>query len=407
MTSSASHKASFALIRGPLRDPIPLLARLREDDPVHWVPGLDAWLVTRHEDVRQLFADGRLTTDARAYERYEPPTEPGADRWFSELSFRSTASDPDSLGRRLVSAALTPRSVARIEHRIQEVVDHFAEQLRERTGVVDLLGSFTSPVAATVMGRILGVPPKVGHEDAFQKLARRATRIVRPVLSRSKRRDTERAMVEMCDYVQSLAASRQRAPRPDLISDLLRASRGGASASVEDVVRVVAVLVAAGVGTTADGCARALRALLRHPEELASLREDPSLVPAAVDELLRYDGGVAFMPRYVLEGFDLRGRELRPGQLVVLSVIAANRDPRVFPEPDRLDFRRETRPALTFGLGPHYCIGANIARTELRLMLLAALEFLPERARLLEDEIVWTEKGLLSQIRTLPVDFGA
>ena len=164
-------------------------------------------------------------------------------------------------------------------------------------------------------------------------------------------------------------------------------------------------LIAPGTGTPGVACARALRSLLLHPSQLALLRSDPSLLANAVDELLRYDSGLAFFPRYVLEDFELRGHRLQEGQLVALSLVGANRDPRVFPDPDRLDLRRDVSRALSFGHGPHYCPGANVALVELRLMLGAALDLLPPNARLLEDQISWSSRGFMGQIKSLPVDF--
>jgi cytochrome P450 len=188
----------------------------------------------------------------------------------------------------------------------------------------------------------------------------------------------------------------------DLISDLLNAPGASASATAEDVTRVIAGLVSAGTGTTSVACARALRSLLKHPERLSFLRSDPALLQNAVEELLRYDSGLIVMPRCVVEDFDLGGKALRRGQLALLGLMSANRDPRIFCEPDALDLRRDTREAVSFGHGTHYCIGANIARMELGLMREAALELMPPGARLLEDEIRWSKNGLMSQIKSLP-----
>lgn len=395
-----------SILAGASRDPLPMLSLLREENPLYWIPGLDAWLVTRHEDVRRLFTDRRLTTDPRTHQHYQAPTEPGAARWLSEMPFRSTPSDPESLGRRLVSAALTPRAVERMAEQVADVVEQCAGPLRGRKGRVDLHGEYAVPASATAIGRILGVPAKDDDERRFGMLARSATRAIRPILSDKKRQKMERAGVEVSEYVLSLVEERRREPRADLISDLVAASRDGAAARVEDIVRVVAGLVSAGTGTTATACTRALRALLQNSAELELLRGDRSLLPSAVNELLRYDSGLIVMPRYVAEDFELHGRPFRTGQLVALGLMSANRDPRVFEEPDRLDLRRETKGSLSFGLGPHYCIGSNVARLELRLMLDAALDFLPEDARLLEDEIEWSSRGVMSQIQTLPVDFG-
>jgi cytochrome P450 len=390
------------IITGSASDPAPVIAHLREHDPVYWLPGLDAWLVTRHEDVRLLFSEPRLTADPRVYDRYKAATDP----WLSEMPFRSTTPDGQCPERRLVASALTPRAVARFRTCVRDVVEQFAAPLRGRTGLVDLVGEFTVPVSATAIGRILGVPPKDEDENRFRELAVHATAMIRPFLSEKKQQRSERAAAEMGEYVLALVTERCAAPREDFISDLLKASDGGSSA-IADVTRGIAGLVSAGTGTTSVACGRALRTLLTHPDQLTLLRCDHSLLPNAVEELLRYDSGLIVMPRYVLEDLNLRGRALRRGQLVLLSLMGANRDPRVFREPDTLDLRRETRGSLSFGHGTHYCIGANIARMELCLMIEAALELIPPGARLLEEKIRWSQKGFNNQIKSLPVDFAS
>jgi len=163
--------------------------------------------------------------------------------------------------------------------------------------------------------------------------------------------------------------------------------------------------VATGTNTPGNAASRGLLSLLRHPDQLDLLRGNRALLPNAIEELLRYDSGLVAMARYVLEDFELRGRTLKKGQLVILSLTGANRDPRVFPDPERIDVRRDIRASMAFGHGPHYCVGINIARTELQMMLDAALDFLPPRPFLLEDQIRWSSKGLMSQLKSLPVDF--
>jgi cytochrome P450 len=389
-----------------MQDPTPYFARLREQDPVHLLPILDAWLVTRHDDVLELFSDTRVTTDPSVYEAYETPTGPDAERWLMRIPFRSSASGGESLGRRLVSAALRPRAVSRLEERCREVVERFAAPLRGSRGVVDLKKEFIDPISATAIGRILGVLAKAEDERRFGQLARRATRSIRPIMSPKARRKCETATIEMCEYVLELVEERRRAPEDDMLSDLLRASEGDPSVTTDDVVKVVAGLVAAGTGTTAVACAWALRSLFLHPDQLCLLREDRSLLENAIGELLRYDSGVIVMPRYAREDLQVRGCSISEGQLVVLSILGANRDPSVFQDPDRLDLRRDTRRAVSFGHGHHYCVGVNIARLEMRLMLDALLEILPPDARLLEDQIHWSARGMMSQLGSLPVDFG-
>jgi len=382
-----------------------VIAGLREQDPVHWISGLDVWFVTRHEDVKRLFADPRVTADPRHYERYVAPTEPGAERWLADPPFIASKPGTPSRARRLVGPALTPRAVAAMERGIWSVVEQFAARLRKRTGTIDLVAEFTKPIPGAVIGRILGVPPKSEDEARFHKLSRHMVRSVNPILTEKKRRKTERATIEICEYLLELVHERRERPRKDLISDLVRRCDAQGISS-EASVQIISGLVSAGTETITLAATRALRTLLQHPDHLAQLRRHRELLPGAVEELLRYDMGLLGMPRYVLEDLELRGRSLRKGQLVVLSFMGAHRDPRAFDRPDHLDLQRETKNLIAFGHGHHHCIGANVARSELRLMLDAALEFLPVHAHLQEDQIRWGGFGILDRIKSLPVDFG-
>lgn len=385
-------------------DPGPAIDRLRERDPVHWVEALGVWFVTRHADVRRLFADPRLTPDVRAWERHRSYAADDPAQHFDN-PFHDDAPGEAGRARRIVSAALTPRAVARMEVLMGEVVESFAAPLRGRQGVVDLLDSFASPIPGTVIGRITGVPAKGADEERFRELARKTVRSVNPILSDEKRRRTEQAHRELFAYVRGLAFERLMEPRDDLISDLLQVSAGGSTDVVEDVVGIVAALVATGTEATVLAATRALYALLRHPDQLALLRADRALLPEAVEELLRFDAGLTEMPRYALVDFELHGAKIRKGQMLVLSMAAAHRDPRVYPDPTRLDLRRAPRDLVVFGFGPHYCIGASLARAELRMMLGAALDFLPPGAHVLEDRVRWSAKGLANRIKSLPVSF--
>jgi cytochrome P450 len=385
------------------RDATTAIDRLRESDPVHWSDELAAWIVTRHDDVRLLFADARLTPDPRARSRPDGESDPTV-RWTAENPFLG---EDRARARRLVSAALTPRAVARMEHQVAEVVEQFAAPLGSRTDVVDLLAEFAAPIPGIVISRITGIPPKGTDEERFRVLARKTVRGVNPTLSTFKRESTERHTAEMFDYVRALAIERVVTPRDDLISDLLAASGGRSPEAVEEIVRVVGALVSTGTEATALAATRAIRTLLQHPDQLALLRAQRMLLPRAVEELLRWDSGLSEMPRYALETFELRGKTIAKGQVVILSLLGAHRDPRVFTFPNRLDLRRVPRDSIGFGYGEHYCIGAPLARAELRLMVAAALDFLPPHARLLEDRVRWSTKALTGRIKSLPVDFGA
>jgi cytochrome P450 len=382
----------------------PLIADLREHEPVCWMPGLDAWVVTRHEDVRLLCVEPRLTADASAHQHYQAPTDAKAARWLSAIPFRATPADPESVGRRLVYRTLTPRAIERTRHRIQEVVEEFAAPLRLRDDVVDLAREFAKPVSVTAIGRLLGIPREGETATRFRNLPR-AARNIKPFLSAKQREEAERAGVEVSEFVLDLIETRRETLREGIITDLLAAPGADERSTDENIVRVVAALMSTGTNTPGNAAARGLMLLLQHPDQLDLLRSDRALLPNAVEELLRYDSGLVAMPRYVLEDIELRGRTLKKGQLVILSLTGANRDPRVFPDPERIDILRDTRASMAFGHGPHYCVGINIARTELHMMFDAALDFLPPKARILEDQVRWGSKGLMSKVKSLPVDF--
>jgi cytochrome P450 len=388
-------------------DPAGVVARMRDQDPVHFIPGLNAWMVTRYDDVRDLFTNENVTNDRRAWERSTLPPEGTVGRWLAENNFFAAASKAHARLRGLVAAALTPRAVKRMESQVREVVDQFAAPLRNRTGGVDLYAEFTEPIPNAVIGRITGVPPMGTDELRWRELGRLAVRNVSPFLTPAERAESEHAMEELCAYVRELAEKRRAHPEGDLVSDLVLAHDASDRMSNEEIVMVVASLVAAGTETTTIGGTRGIRVLLQNPEQMELLRADRSLLPNAVMELLRYDFGSLGMPRYALRDFELRGQHIRKGQLLLLSFMGAHRDPAVFPDPDQLDLRRDTKPVTIFGHGPHFCLGANLARQELAVMFDAMLDVLPPGTRVLEEQVRWAHFAIFSRMESLPVEIPA
>jgi cytochrome P450 len=293
-------------------EPYSVIARLRDQDPVHFVPGLGFWMVTRYDDVRRLFTDENATNDPRAYEHYVAPPEGSFMRWASDNGLFSLPPEEHARVRRLVSAAFTPRAVARMDAQVQEVVGQFAAPLRGRTGVVDLMAEYTDPIPNAVISRITGVAARGGEEVRFRELAQ-AT--IRGFFSfgdpESKQRGSE-AFMELAEWVRQMAEERRRSPREDLISDLVRARDRGEAMSDDEIVILVAGLLGAGSETTAIGGFVSILTLLEHPETLARLRADRSQIPKAVNEILRFAfGGGGGLPRYAVRDFELRGRQIR------------------------------------------------------------------------------------------------
>jgi cytochrome P450 len=275
--------------------------------------------------------------------------------------------------------------------------------------VVDLYAEFFEPIPNTVVSRITGVPAKEDDERRFRELGRAALSLINPLQSEQERKKALAAAAELRAWVRDMALDRRAEPREDLISDLATAHDLDDQLTIDEIVSVVTALISAGTETTVAGGVFGLRSLLHHPDVLEELRADRALLPNAVHELLRYDFGPAdWLPRYALRDFELEGRKIRKGQLLMLSFCGADRDPAVFPDPDRLDIHRDTTRLAIFGHGPHYCLGANLARQELRCMFDAALDFLPRGSALLDDEISWSESmgPLFRNLESLPVRFG-
>ena len=407
-TAAHGDTSSPILSDAYLADPIAVLAQLRQSDPVHWVPGHEFWLVTRHDDVSRLFADPNCTPDPRAWERYQPAP---VGSWRSQIEDRGLFSAPredHARQRRLVSAALTPRAVKRMEGQVLEVVEQFAAALRGRTGVIDLMEAFTNPIPNAVISRITGVPAKGDDDRRFRELAQRTIRGFPSFAPEEVKRDADEAADEMAAWVREMAEERRRHPREDFLSDLVQAHDMDDRMTNDEVVMMVAALVNAGSETTALGGTYALRALLENPQEWAKLRNHRELLDNAVMEILRYDFGVGGgLPRYAMQDFELRGKPIRKGQQLQLSFNGAHRDPEVFPNTDRFDVERDTRNVVIFGRGPHFCLGANLAKQEMRFMVDAALDFLPPGASIRHDLVEWSQMAFVRRMETLPVEFPA
>jgi hypothetical protein len=388
------------------KDPAPLVHRLRAEDPVHFVPSLGFWFVTRHDDVKRLFNDPEnATQDRGAWEHYVAPPEGSMLRWFHDNSFARQGPEAHARFRRLFNGALTPRAVRRMDTQIREVVERFAAPLRDRRGdVLDLMGDFTNPIPNAVISRVTGVPPGA-DEVRFRELAQELIRGFFPFAPPEAQASAEAALREMAAWVREMAGARRRTLGEDLISDLIRAQERDETLSDDEIVLLISVLIGAGSETTNLGGLVMIQTLLQHPEQLKRVRDDRTLVPKAVNEIMRFAfGGAAGLPRFAVRDFELRGKQIRKGQMLMLSFGGANRDPAVFDDPDHLDIERDARDLLVFGNGPHYCLGANLARQEMGAMLDAALDIVTPGSRVREDLQRFQPMGLFQRPLNLPVE---
>ena len=384
-------------------DPYPFIHRLRREDPVHQTP-FGFWFVTRHDDVKRLFNDPEnCTPDRRAWEFWQPRAQGTFMSWVEEHGFFSAPPDEHARLRKLFSAALTPRAVKRYEAQVREVVERFAAPLRAMPGKVDLMATFCNPIPNTVISRITGVPPG-DDEVRFRQVAQDTIRGLFG-FSEEERQIGVRAFTEISDWVRAMAKERRKSLGEDMISDLARAQDRGDRLTDDEIAMTVAALIGAGSETTAVGGMVTAITLLEHEDQAARVRADRSLIPNTVTEILRFGFGHAGgLPRYAVRDFEIRGKHIRKGQMLMLSFSGAGRDPEVYEDPDRFDVTREVKDLLTFGNGPHYCLGANLARQEMACMLDALLDILPPGSRFLRDEVEFTNFAFFRRPVTLPVE---
>jgi cytochrome P450 len=389
-------------------DPAPLVHALRAADPVHFVEPLGFWLVTRHDDVKRLYHDPEhVSQDKRTWERYVPPTEGTMLRWAEDHGLFVLGKEDHARIRRLVSAAFTPRAVRRMEGQIREVVERTAAPLRGRHGeVIDLLGEFANVVPNTVISRLTGVPPG-DDELRFRRIAQSVIAGFLPFTPPELRQEAESGFQELSCWVRELVAKRRAHPEEDLVTDLVHAQDADDALAEDDVVLLLSGIIGAGSETTAQGGASIVRMLLDQPEAMARLRSDRSLIARSIDEIIRYTiSGPGGTLRFARRDFELRGKRIRTGQMLMLSIGGANRDPAVYENPDVLDLDRTVRDLPTFGNGPHYCLGANLARQEMGCMLDALLDVVPPGSHLRADQLEFCDLGLFRRPINLPVQIG-
>jgi cytochrome P450 enzyme len=390
-------------------DPYPMLHRLRAEDPVHRVEPPGFWLVLRHDDVKRLFHDPEyVSNDRRLWPLHTPQPEGSMLRWAEDKGLFSASAEDHARIRRLVSAAFTPRAVRRMEGQVRQVIEHAAAPLRGRHGeVIDLKTQFTDLVPNVVISRITGVPPG-DDEERFRRLARSIITAFLPFMPDDAREESERSFEELGAWVREMVAKRRAHPEEDMVTDLVYAQDADDRLSEDDIVLLLTGILGAGSETTALGGAMIIRMLLAHPEEMQRLRDDRARIPRSIDEIVRFTlGGPVGTMRFAVRDFELRGQRIRKGEMLMLSFGGAGRDPAVYPDPDRLDLDRDVKDLLTFGNGPHFCLGASLARQEMACMLDALLDILPPGSQVCEDQMQFEERGIFRRPVNLPVEIAA
>ena len=343
---------------GILSDPYDTYDRLRTQDPVHRMRLINGWVLTRYKDVDMVLRDHRRFSKNDGRE----------DEYRSMLHH----DPPDHTRlRSLVSKAFTPRAVRELHPRVERIVDDLLNDL-EGKDRFDLIERFAFPMPVTVIAEMLGVPAQ--DMDRFKDWSNDISLTIEPSLREDQIRRVERASEELYAYFESIIEERRREPQDDMITALLNAENEGDRLTHEELLGTLVLLLVAGNETTRNLIGNGMRALLKHPDQLRKLRDNPDLLDSAINELLRYDSPVQLDGRLVHSDVEVSGHCIRAGQRILCAIGAANRDPSAFAEPEKLDIERSESSHIAFGRGIHHCLGAPLAMLEARAAFSALLD---------------------------------
>ncbi|MFE5191386.1 cytochrome P450 [Streptomyces sp. NPDC056628] len=363
-----------------LADPYPAYAELRARGRVHWFEPTNQWLVPHHADVSALLRDRRL---GRTYQhrftheefgRSAPPPEHEPFHTLNDHGMLDLEPPDHTRIRRLVSKAFTPRTVERLRPYVRDLAGELVAGLVARGGG-DLLKEVAEPLPVAVIAEMLGIP------EADRGPLRPWSADICGMYELNPAPETAakavRASEEFSDYLRELIAARRKEPGDDLISGLIAAHDEGDRLTEQEMISTAVLLLNAGHEATVNATINGWWALFRNPGQLAALRADHTLIPSAIEELMRYDTPLQLFERWVLDDIEIDGTTIPRGAEIAMLFGSANHDPAVFADPERLDLTRAENPHISFSAGVHYCIGAPLARIELAASMTALLEQAP------------------------------
>jgi cytochrome P450 len=391
------------------QDPYPTYHRLRTEAPVYWSEALGGWILTRYTDVVAIFRDHQRFSNAGRVtyllEQLSPAARQQVERLEHHYHVGLAHSDPPAHTRlrALLTRVFTPRMIETRRPRVQQVVNELLDRVAGR-GEMDIIRDLAYPLPATIVAEMIGAPLEDLEQfrqwaEAINGLFKGGGRVVP-----EKVQAAHQCVLDMHQYIGGLIEQRRREPQDDILSGLLAAEQAEDKLTQAELVSTVVTLFVAGHETTTHTIGNSLVALLRQPDRLQQLREQPELMGEAVEELLRYDTSVQRGWRIATEDIEIGGERIGRGDLVLPMIGAANRDPDQFPDPDRLDFARPQNKHIAFGYGIHFCLGAPLARLEAPIALGALLQRFPN-LRLKTETLPWRHDIALRGVEALPVAF--
>lgn len=403
MTVGAAMRSGLAadfesIVVGAAPDPRPFYAELRERAPVYRTP-FDFWYITRYDLANAVMRSDAAWSVAAASSSSPSHHHDGyAFEVMAQMLLTMDGVDHTRL-RRLVSTIFTGRAAERLRTKVEASVDRQLDRVADRADI-DLFSDVAQMLPTEVILDVLGIG--LEHASTAVAVADSLIAMHEPTAGEATFAEANRAFKAAADLVVSLAAERRVDPRDDLLTALVEAADGTDRLSDDELVAMVIILVVAGHETTANTLCTGLLHLLEHPERLQELRDDPSQLPVAVEELLRYDAATRnSVARYARADIELGGELIRKGDKVFVSLHAANHDPAEFADPLSLDLGRSPNRHIGFGGGAHYCLGAAVARMELQVALRALLERYPSIE--LGGEPTWKPSFIIRGLESLPL----
>ncbi|MFY0566773.1 cytochrome P450 [Archangium lansingense] len=383
----------------------PLYHRLRTQDPIHWSPQLQGWVLTRHADISNALRDSRMVAGPMTgqFERLPEdarkalmPLRDAVNMWMGH-----TTNEGHLRFQSLLKRYFTPRTVENLRPRIQAITDSLLDAAVAKGGSIDLVQDLAIPLPSSVIAEMLGVP--LTDEYMLQRWSKDLTAIF-SAFDVQQLLQSQKSVMEMMNYMRDVLAQHRRAPSENILEVFMRAQAEGL-VSEEEILSNCVLLLFAGHETTARLISRGMVLLFDHPEQFAKLREDASLIPQAVEEMLRFGDVVGFITRLTVAPVELAGQAMQQFQMVYLALAAANRDPAVFPEPDRFDITRKASKHVAFGFGSFYCLGAALARLEAHVFFETLLRRFPNVRPAKGTQPTWEPRPPLNrELRALPVE---
>ncbi|QBD83429.1 cytochrome P450 [Ktedonosporobacter rubrisoli] len=391
------------------RHPHAFFARLRQQKPLFFVDnffGTGAWIATDYADVTAILKDPRFikdlqkTTEMKGNQEISGETAARLKKFAWRRDMLTTDPPDHTRLRHLVSKVFTPRMIEQLRSRIQQITDELLDAVKDQ-GHMDLVADFAFPLPITVISEMLGIP--VADRQQFRTWTQ-------ALINMEESKNDEAyggAMEAFIAYIKNLLAEKRLHPGEDLVSGLIQAEESGDKLNETELISMIFLLIVAGHETTVNLIGNGMLALFEYPEQMNLLRNDPSLLPSAVEELLRYTSPVTLSsPRLASEDILIHDQLIHKGEMVFVVLVSANSDPQQFTDPELLDITRQENQHVAFGKGIHFCLGAPLARLEGQVAFGALLQRFPDlRMNCEPEQLRWTPTFSLRSLNSLPVAF--